>query len=260
MKTWPAGPQGRRWRDEHQGPVERSHSPCREGLCRGRVDRTATGGTIPVVNPATGETIATVPDLGAGETRDAIAAASGRSRPGGPSRGQERCDPAATLARPDARQRRRPRRDHDRRAGQAARRSTGRDRLCAPLHRVVRRGSASASTATSSRGHQPDKRILVLQAAGRRRRRDHAVEFPGAMITRKAGPGARRGLHRWSSSRPSRRRSPPSPWRSWRSAPVSRRACSTSSRAMPVGDRRRAHRQPERAQAHLHRVDAVGKL
>ena len=35
----------------------------------------ATGGTIPVVNPATGEAIATVPDLGAGETRDAIAAA-----------------------------------------------------------------------------------------------------------------------------------------------------------------------------------------
>ena len=35
----------------------------------------AAGGTIPVLNPATAETIGTVPDLGAAETRDAIAAA-----------------------------------------------------------------------------------------------------------------------------------------------------------------------------------------
>ena len=42
----------------------------------------ATGATLAVEDPATGTTIGTIPDCGAAETRDAIAAASAGFAPG----------------------------------------------------------------------------------------------------------------------------------------------------------------------------------
>ena len=84
---------------------------------------------------------------------------------------------------------------HDRRAGQAAGRVARRDRLRRVLHRVVRRGSASASTATPFPAHQADKRIVVHQGADRRVRRDHAVELPGRDDHAQGRPGAGRRLH-----------------------------------------------------------------
>ncbi len=41
--------------------------------------------------------------------------------------------------------------------------------------------------------HQADKRIVVHQGADRGLRRDHALELPAAMITRKAGPALAAG-------------------------------------------------------------------
>ena len=109
------------------------------------------GKTIVVKNPATGEAIGEVPAMGAAETRRAIEAANARLSRLARHAGQGTRGHPAQAVRPDAGQRRRPRRDHDRRAGQAAGREQGRDRLCRQLHRLVRRGGASASTATPSR-------------------------------------------------------------------------------------------------------------
>ena len=47
----------------------------------------------------------------------------------------------------------------------------------AVLHRVVRRGGASASTATPSRRHAADQRIVVIKQPIGVVRRDHAVEL-----------------------------------------------------------------------------------
>ena len=48
--------------------------------------------------------------------------------------------------------------------------------------------------------------LLHAARAGRRRRRDHPLELPAADAGVEVGPGARRRLHRSSSSPPSRRR------------------------------------------------------
>ena len=62
-----------------------------------------------------------------------------------------------------------------------------------------------------------DKRIVVHQAADRRRARAITPwNFPNAMITRKAGPGARRRLHRGDQAGRARRRSRRSRWPSSR--------------------------------------------
>ena len=68
-----------------------------------------SGEMFPVVDPATGETIAEVPRLGAAETRRAIEAAE-RALPGVAREDREGARPhPAPHRRPDARERRRPR-------------------------------------------------------------------------------------------------------------------------------------------------------
>ena len=98
-----------------------------------------SGKTVEVNNPATGEVLGTVPTLGARETRRAIEAANAAWPAWRAKTAKERAnilrkwfdlmmENQEDLARPD-----------DRRAGQAAGRSQGRDRLWRLLHRVVRR-------------------------------------------------------------------------------------------------------------------------
>ena len=115
-----------------------------------------SGKTLTVRNPATGE-----PDRRS--ARDGRGGNPPRDRGGGPrlstlarlaSQGSGG-DLAAAFQAHD-REHRGSRRDHDRRAGQAARREPGRDRLRRLLHRVVRRGGQARL-----RRHHP--------AAGRRR-------------------------------------------------------------------------------------------
>ncbi len=103
-------------------------------------------------------------------------------------------DHPAALVRPDAGERRRPRDADDRRAGQAARRGEGRDRLRGVVHRVVRRGRQARLRRRHSR---PPARQAHPRAApaDRRGRRDHAVEFPRGDDHAQGRPGARRRLH-----------------------------------------------------------------
>ena len=174
------------------------------------------------------------------------------SRLGGAHREGSR-DAAATLARPDARQRRRSRDAHDRRAGQAARRVEGRDRLRGLVHRVVRRGR-QAPVRRRHPGAPARQAHRRPAPAGRRRRRDHAVEFPGRDDHPQVGSGARRRLHlrlqagdadallgaRDGRARATRRHS-------------ARRV--QRDHGPRERDRRRDDVQPRRAQAHLHRLD-----
>ncbi len=52
-------------------------------LCRRRLDDADSGATVKVDNPATGETLGTIPKLGRAETKRAIDAANRACRPGG---------------------------------------------------------------------------------------------------------------------------------------------------------------------------------
>ncbi len=71
------------------------------------------------------------------------------------------------------------------------------------------------------------------QGADRRRRRDHAVEFPVRHDHPQGGAGAGRRLHRGVPSPRPRRRSRRWRWPSWPSARACPPACSTSSPARP---------------------------
>ena len=83
----------------------------------------------------------------------------------------------------------------DRRAGQAAGRGEGRDRLCAPRSSSGSPRRASASTATRSRRTSADKRIVVIKEPIGVVRRDHAVELPGRDDHPQGRAGAGRRLH-----------------------------------------------------------------
>ena len=185
------------------------------------------GATIAVTNPANDRPLGTVPKMGTAETRRAIAAADARFRPGAPARPRIAPRPAA-LVRSDARAQERPGADHDGRAGQAARRGAGRDRLRRVVHRMVRRGRQA-----HLRRHDPRPRHRQAhrrdQAADRRRRRDHAVELPerddhAQVRARRSPRAAPSSSSRRARRRTRRSRSPSSP-----SAPAFRAACSTSS-------------------------------
>ena len=133
----------------------------------------------PVTNPVNGVELAKVPVMSTAE-----ATAGGRSRRArvsglGQAHRQAALQHLAQMVRPDHRQPRGPRADPDLRAGQAAgggaRRSRYRRRLC----RILRRGgpprlwrdhSDAAAGCAAARD----------QAADRRLRRDHAVEFSRA--------------------------------------------------------------------------------
>ena len=75
------------------------------------------------------------------------------------------------------------------------------------------------------------------------------------MITRKAGPALAAGCTMVLEAGDRRRRSRRWRWPSWPSAPACRRACFNVRHRRRQGDRRRADLEPDRAQAHLHRLD-----
>ena len=162
------------------------------------------------------------------------------------------------LVRSHARERRRSRRHHDRRAGQAAGGIEGRDRLRGLVHRMVRRRRQ-----THLRRHHPRppgrQTHHGAAPAHRRGRRHHAVEFS-------------RG-HDHAQGRA--RRSPPVARSSCKPAPQTpylgaghggARAARRHSRRRVQrghrrrgGHRRRVHRQRQGAQAVVHRLDGRGQ-
>ena len=139
-------------------------------------------------------------------------------------------DPAQVV-RPDDGEPGGPRGHHDPRAGQAAGRVARRDRLRRRLRRVVRRGRQA-----HLRRHHPDHREQPPadgdQAAGRRVRRDHALELPERHDHAQVRAGARGGLHRGGQARELHARIRRWPWPSSPSARACPRACSTWSPAM----------------------------
>ena len=82
------------------------------------------GGRTAIFNPATGEPIGEVPNMGRAETRRAIEAARAAQPAWRALTAKER-RPPAPLVRADAGEPGRPGADHDRRAGQAAGRGAG---------------------------------------------------------------------------------------------------------------------------------------
>ena len=83
-----------------------------------------SGARTEIFNPATGELIGAVPNMGRGETRRSIEAAQAAQPAWRALTAKERCA-AAALVRTDAGESGRPGADHDRRTGQAAGRGAG---------------------------------------------------------------------------------------------------------------------------------------
>ena len=112
-------------------------------------------------------------------------------------------------------------------AGQAARRVPRRDRVRRGVRRVVRRGGQAGL-----RRHHPDHRRQSpadgAQAAGRRVRRDHALELPERHDHAQMRAGARGRLHGRGEARELHARTRRWLWPSSPSARGSPRACSTS--------------------------------
>ncbi len=209
--------------------------------------------TIRVTNPANGETLGTVPKMGAEETRRAIEAAdralAGVARP---DRQGTRPDPAPLVRSPDGE----PggsRDADDRRAGQAPRRVEGRDRLCRRLHRMVRRGGQARL-----RRHDPRARHRQAhrrdQGADRRVRRDHAVELPGGDDHPEGRPGPRRRLHDGAEAGDRDALFGLGALRTGRARRGAEGGLFLRHRRRHR-DRRRDDLEPDRAQADLHRLD-----
>ena len=155
-----------------------------------------SGKTFPVVNPATGERLADVPDMGAAETRRAIDAACGgaarlaqqdRQRAGRASCADGSISMMAAqsdLAVSSPRSKANPSPKRMAKSPTVLRSSSGSPRR------------ASAPMATSFRQQRADKRIVVLKEPIGVCGAITPWNFPIAMITRKIAPGPRRRLHR----------------------------------------------------------------
>ncbi len=190
------------------------------------------GGTIAVTNPASGETLGTVPSAGAAETRRAIQAANAAWPAWRAKTARER----AAILRKWSELMMANQEDlgaaDDGRAGQAADRIARRDRLRGIVHRVVRRRRAPHLRRHDPRppGRQADRRA---EGADRRVGRDHAVELPGrddhAQGRRRAGRRLPDGAEARERDTLFRAR----PGRVGRARRRTRRACSASSRARP---------------------------
>ncbi len=135
--------------------------------------------TFDVLNPATGEVLASLPDMGAAETQRSDRCRLCRAAGLGRAPGQGTCRHPAQMVRPDGRQCRRAGCDPDRRNGQAFRGGPRRDPLRRGLCRVVRGGS-QAHLWRNDPGAVERQAHDRHQAAGRRRRHDHALEFSGS--------------------------------------------------------------------------------
>ena len=137
-----------------------------------------------------------------------------------------RADPAP-LVRPHHRQSRRHRAHHDERTGQAARGSARRGRLRRRLYRVFRRGGEAHLRRDQSDLPRrfPHRR---RQAADRRGRGDHAVEFPCGDDHPQGRAGDRGRLHRGGEACGRDAADRARAWRTGACAPACRRACSIS--------------------------------
>ena len=166
----------------------------RPSTCRSSSSQSDSGETFPVENPATGETIAQVPRMGAAETRRALARA-------------EEALPAwrSMLAKDRARILRRW-------ADLMLENEDGLARLLTteqgkPLaeSRIEIAYAASFYEWFGEEGkrvygdtiptYAADRRIVVTKEPDRRHRRHHAVELPGGDADAQVGARARRGLH-----------------------------------------------------------------
>ena len=149
---------------------------------------------LDVDNPADGNVLGSIPDMGRAETKRAIAAAEAAlpAWRGLPAKERSKIlrkwydlimanvEDLAQLMTAGA--------------GQAARRVARRDRVRGVVHRVVRRGGQARLRRRDPEPHQrpaPDR----AEAADRRVRRDHAVELPQRDDHTQGRAGARRRLH-----------------------------------------------------------------
>ena len=178
-----------------------------QALLDGRWCDADDGATFAVTNPATGELLGTVPNMGAAETAPRHRGRRTRAWPAWRAKtAKERAASPARVVRPDAGQPGRPGDHHDRRAGQAAGRGARRDRLRAPpsSNGSPRRPSASTATPSRRRGRTSAssccKEPIGVCAA------ITPWNFPAAMITRKAGAGAGRRLPDGGQAGQARRR------------------------------------------------------
>ena len=154
----------------------------------------------PVTNPVNGVELAKMPVMSTAEDD-----AGGRSRRArvsglGQAHRQAALQYPAQMVRPDHRQPRGSRADPDLRAGQAAGGSARRGRYRRRLCRVLRRGSPPRLW----RNHSDAARRCAAardQAADRRLRRDHAVEFSVLDDHPQGLAGAGRRLHRGAEAR-----------------------------------------------------------
>ena len=161
---------------------------------------------------------------------------------------------AAQVERPDARQRRRPGDDHDGRAGQAAGRGQGRGRL---------RGVASSSGSPKRRKRVngdtmqspwADRRIVVIKQPIGVCAAITPWNFPGRDDHAQGRPGAGRRLPDGAEACAGHALLGARAGRAGRTRGHPGRRLQRADRI--VGrDRRRDDLQPDRAQAHLHRLD-----
>ena len=210
-------------------------------------------GTRPIANPATGAVLAKTPRFGEAETIHAIEAAQRAFGPWAKTLPKERARILRRwfdliIAKP-----RRHRPHHDQRTGQAACGSARRGRLRRRLHRVLRRGGE----AHLWRGQSDLPRRFPHcrpQAADRRGRGDHAVEFPRRDDHPQGRARARRRLHRGGEARG---RDAADRARAWRACatrrPAARRPQPSDRRS--ARDRQGDDRASGRARDRLHRLD-----
>ena len=211
------------------------------------------GGTIAVTNPATGDVLGTVPQLGAAETRRAIEAAAAAFPAWAAKTAKER---AALLRRwYDLMMA-----NHDDLAvlmtaeqGKPLAESKGEIAYAASfIEWFAEEGKRVYGDVIP--GHQPDKRIVVLRQPIGVVAAITPWNFPAAMITRKAGPALAAGCT--IVCKPATQ----TPYSALALAELAERA------GIPKGvfnvvtgsadrDRRRDDLQPAGAQAHLHRLD-----
>ena len=226
------------------------------GFVNGRWVEAQDGRRFEVTDPSSGRAIVSVPRMGAAETRAAIAAAEA-ALPGW--RGGTAGERAEVIRRwfdlMMARQDDLARAAHHR-AGQAAGRGAG---ARSPTRAsFIEWFAEEAKRVYGDTIPQPRGRQAASSSSSSRSASCAAItpwNFPAAMITRKAGAGAGRRLHGGAQAGRRRRRSRRWRWPSWPSAPASRRASSTWSPATASAIGGELTSQPDRAQAHLHRLD-----
>ncbi len=152
-----------------------------------------------VFNPANGENIGSVPDMGAGETEAAIAAAKKAFPAWRATTAKERGKILRKMVRPDHGECRAAGAAADGGAGQAAVRSARRNHRGRCVRRMVRRGSAPRL-----RRHDPDAQGRCAVSRDERTcwrvRRDYAVELPERDDHAQGGARAGRRLYRRSET------------------------------------------------------------